>query len=80
LHLDDVSNALEIIFDVLDAVVIFDHSRHSKIKAAEDNFLLDVLDKSLNVCIYFTCVYVSDVAVNEAVSNALAGVTQDLMV
>lgn len=80
LHLDYLSNASLVVAEVLDALVILDHARDAQVQAAEDDSLLDVLDKGQNVRVNVESAGVGNVPVDEAVADALAGVTQDLMV
>lgn len=53
LNFNDISDAFEVVFYIFDAFIILNDSRYTKIKTAEDNFLLNILDESLNVRVYF---------------------------
>lgn len=76
---DDFANTFSIDFDVSDTIIIFDDARNSKVQAAEDDSLLDILDERQNVCVDFERVYINDVSIDESVSNAFTGVAQDFM-
>lgn len=80
LHLHYVSDALFIVLDIFDALIILDHSRDTEVQTAKDDSLLDVLDKCQNVCINLERTRVYDIPVYEAITNALSGVAQDLVV
>ena len=80
LHLHYVSDALFIVLDIFDALVVLDHSRDTQVQTAKDNSLLDVLDKCQNICINLKRACVNDVPVYEAIANALSGIAQDLVV
>lgn len=80
LYLNDVSDTLEVILDILDAIIVFDDTRDSQVQTAEHNLLLDVFDEGLDICIDFEGADVSDVAVDEAVAYALPCITQNFVV
>jgi hypothetical protein len=80
LDLNDVTNTLEVVLNVLDAVIVFDESRHSQVETTKDNLLLDVLDEGLNVRVNLQSVNVADVSIDKPVANAFPCITQDLMV
>lgn len=80
LHLDYLSDAPLVVSEVLDALIVLDDARDAEVEAAEDDSLLDVLDESEDVGVDVEGADVRDVSVDEAVPDALAGVTQDLVV
>lgn len=45
LHLDYLPNRFFVLFDILYALIIFYHTRYPKVKAAEYNPLLYILDE-----------------------------------
>jgi hypothetical protein len=74
LNFHNFAYTLFVVFDVPNALVIFDYSAHAEIQAAKDDFLLNVLDESQNVGVNLQSVCVTDVAVDKPVSNALPSV------
>ena len=80
LDFDYLSNAFLVVLDISDALVVLDDPRDTEVEAAEHDPLLDVLDEGQNICVYLESIDVDDVSVDEAVSNAFAGVCQNLMV
>ena len=80
LNTHDFTDTLFIFFDILDAFVIFDHSGDAEVQTAKDNFLLNVFNKSQDICVDFESANFVNISVNEAVTNALSSVTEYLMV
>jgi len=80
LHLDDLANALSVFFDVLDAVIVFNDSRDTEVKAAEDDLLLDVLDECQYVGVNAQRSGIYNISIDEGVADALPRITQYLVV
>ena len=81
-HLDFyyLANASFVVSEVFNTLIIFDDARHAEIQAAENDSFLDIFDKGQNVRVNVQCADIGNIPINEATSNTLARVTQDLVI
>lgn len=69
-----------IVPEVLDAFIVFDDARDSKIETTENNSLLNILNEGQDVRVNIQSAHISDVPVDESIADAFPRVTKDLVV
>ena len=81
-HLDFYyfADASFVVSEVLDTLIVLDDARYAEVQAAEHDSLLDVFDEGQDVRVNVQGADVRNIPINEAISNTLARVTQDLVI
>ena len=80
LNFNNFTNWFTVLFNVFNAIIILDDARNSQVKRAKDDSLLNILNECQDISVDLKRVHINNVPVDEAVSYALTGITEYLVI